>query len=134
MDDNTPTAIPWWQSRTLWTQLVAIAFAVASGFGLDLGGKLGMDETQALAGVMTIIAAITVVWRVFYPNPQVTSDKATATHINRIASMPAPSRSYDPPAASGSSSGGSASKLQASSTLGSTESSSKAKSSPRRKR
>lgn len=133
MDDNTPTAIPWWQSRTLWTQLVAIAFAVASGFGLDLGGKLGMDETQALAAVMTIIAAITVVWRVFYPNPQVTSDKATAAHINRIASMPAPSHSYDPPAAGSSSSGGT-SKLQGSSALGSTESSSKAKSSPRRKR
>jgi hypothetical protein len=85
MDDNTPVAIPWWQSRIIWAQLIGIAFTIAATFGLNLADKLGMDEAALVGVIMAIINVATIAIRVLNPTPVVTGTKAAAAQINREA-------------------------------------------------
>lgn len=43
---------PWWASKTLWVNLVALAASVAAGFGFDISGEA---QTSLVAGVMALV-------------------------------------------------------------------------------
>lgn len=51
----------WWESRTIWVQIVAIAFVLLNSFGL-LPADLSQEEV--LTAIMGLVAAITIVLRI----------------------------------------------------------------------
>jgi len=55
---NPADAKEWWQSRTIWTQIVAALFALAGILGFV---PKGLDQATAIAGVMIVVALINVV-------------------------------------------------------------------------
>ena len=86
MDNGNTTAAPWWTSRTVWTQAVGLAFGLATAvFGLDLGTKLGMDQAQIVAVIMSLIPLVTLFIRFTHPMPVLVASKAKAEEINRAA-------------------------------------------------
>lgn len=54
-------AKPWWQSRTLWAQIVAAGFAVLVLFGL---APPGVTEAGALELVMAAVGILTTVLQI----------------------------------------------------------------------
>ena len=50
----------WWQSRTIWLQIVAAAFAILSAFKLL---PSGISQEQVVSAIMTIVAIATVILR-----------------------------------------------------------------------
>lgn len=48
----------WWQSKTIWTQIVAALFAVLGILGVV---PKGLDQASAIAGVMIVVALVNVV-------------------------------------------------------------------------
>lgn len=50
----------WWQSRTIWAQLVALAFMVGQGMGW---WPQSLTEEGVVTGVMSVIALLTIVLR-----------------------------------------------------------------------
>lgn len=43
---------PWWASKTLWTNFVAVVAAVAVGFGFDFGVDA---QAELVVGVMAVV-------------------------------------------------------------------------------
>jgi len=91
MDPNTdgPTAAPWWQSRIIWTQIIAGLFAISGLInmftGYDVIGKFNLDAEKILTAIMLIVPMVTIFIRVTHPMPIVTGSKAEAAKINREA-------------------------------------------------
>jgi len=54
---------PWWQSSTVWTQVVAFAAIVATVFGFEMTPEQQVVIATAIAGLAN---AVTVVLRVFF--------------------------------------------------------------------
>ena len=54
---------PWYESKIIWAQIIAIVFAIAAIFRFDVGAMLGMDEAKLLALVMMIVGVATVIFR-----------------------------------------------------------------------
>lgn len=97
---NAPAAIPWWQSRIIWTQIVGLLFAVAASYGLNLQDRLGIDQAAMITSIMAIVNVVTIVVRAVYPVPQVTATKASAHAINQQAALavaPQPEMLLDQP-------------------------------------
>ncbi|KQS50977.1 hypothetical protein [Sphingomonas sp. Leaf198] len=51
----------WWQSRTIWLQLVAVLFAVLGPLGLL---PHGLDQEDVISIIMAIVGIVTIVLRV----------------------------------------------------------------------
>lgn len=52
----------WWQSRTIWLQLVAVLFAVLGPLGLL---PHGLDQEDAISIIMAIVGIATIVLRIY---------------------------------------------------------------------
>lgn len=63
--DDVSSSIPWWQSRTVWVQLVAMVFAVGAMFDW-WPREISQEET---VGAIMLVVTIITVW---------TRSKATA--------------------------------------------------------
>ena len=50
----------WWQSRTIWLNLVAVAFAIGAGFKV-LPAEL--DQEQVVTAIMAIVGILSVILR-----------------------------------------------------------------------
>lgn len=54
---------PWYESKIILTQIVAIIFATAAIFRFDFGGLVDMDETGLVEYLMLIVGVATVIFR-----------------------------------------------------------------------
>lgn len=50
----------WWQSRTIWLNLVALTFAILAAFKAL---PAGLDQQQVLETIMTIVGVISIILR-----------------------------------------------------------------------
>lgn len=50
----------WWQSRTIWLQIVAAIFALLGAFGLL---PADLDQEQVVSVIMALVAGVTIVLR-----------------------------------------------------------------------
>lgn len=46
---------PWWASKTIWVNLVALVGAVGAGFGLELPGDLQASIVVAIMAIANIV-------------------------------------------------------------------------------
>jgi len=51
----------WWQSRTIWLNIVAAIFAVLGGLKLL---PEGLDQEQVVTAIMAIVSIVTVIFRI----------------------------------------------------------------------
>jgi protein-S-isoprenylcysteine O-methyltransferase Ste14 len=58
---------PWWQSRTIWVNVIASIFAVLAMFHVGLPADLTQD--QIVTGIMTVVAIVNVVLRLVTHKP-----------------------------------------------------------------
>ena len=49
-----PEAKPWWASKTIWINAVALIAAVSAGLGLDLGLD-GEGQAALVGGIMAVV-------------------------------------------------------------------------------
>ena len=56
---------PFWASKTLWVNFLAIVAAIAGGFGLDLG----LDPETQLAAAGAIMGVVNIVLRFMTKTP-----------------------------------------------------------------
>lgn len=56
---------PWYQSKTLWTNIIALVAAITGAFGLDLG----LDAETQVSLVGGIMAVVNIVLRVVTTQP-----------------------------------------------------------------
>lgn len=54
MSEETTTPKPFWASKTLWVNAVALVASVTGAFGLDLGLS-PETQTSVVAGIMGIV-------------------------------------------------------------------------------
>ena len=64
---------PFWASKTLWINLIAMIAAITGAFGMDLG----LDPTMQAALVTGIMAAINIILR-FVTAPVTLTDQRTS--------------------------------------------------------
>lgn len=50
----------WWQSRTIWLQIVAAVFALLGGFKVL---PAGINQEQVVAFIMAIVSVVTIILR-----------------------------------------------------------------------
>lgn len=43
---------PWWASKTLWANLIALGASIAAGFGVDIGPEA---QASLVGGVMAVV-------------------------------------------------------------------------------
>jgi hypothetical protein len=53
---------PWYLSKTIWGSLVAIAAAIASAFGMPLGGDLQAQLVEALLQVAGAVGGLVAIY------------------------------------------------------------------------
>lgn len=51
----------WWESRTIWLQIVAFIYAVGAGHNW---WPEGLDESSMLAAVMAVVTIVSIILRV----------------------------------------------------------------------
>lgn len=61
----TEIAKPFWASKTLWVNLIALAAAISTAFGVDLGLN---PETQ-VAVVGTVMSVVNIILRLVTKTP-----------------------------------------------------------------
>jgi len=64
----------WWESKTIWTQVIAMAFALGSGLKW---WPQDLDQTQVMAAVMGVVGVITIVFRFMTHKPIAQGTSAT---------------------------------------------------------
>lgn len=63
---------PWWQSKTVWTQVIGFLAVIGSTFGLDVDEE---TKGQIVAGIVGLTGVITIILKTF-AKPSVTPTQA----------------------------------------------------------
>jgi len=66
---TTATAKPFWASKTLWINFIALVTAISTAFGVDLG----LDPEAQIAIVGTVMSVVNIVLRFVTEAPVTTS-------------------------------------------------------------
>jgi len=56
----------WWQSRTIWVNVVAVLYAIAATFKII---PAGMAQEDIVTAIMGVIGTVTIVLRFFTKQP-----------------------------------------------------------------